>query len=338
MNHNLWEMGSSFHDCLDTELKVIDKQLFLKDAELYLSGRHALLDLIIYQNKYCGLKKIFIPSYYCHDVTKLMRKILTVEIYNCDPLTNVDLSIFPNKTAVILVEYFGNKIKVKGTSNNSLLILDKTHNPFSNYDYDVAINYTFGSLRKVLPLSDGGFIKPKLPESQLKFIENVDIVALKEAQKAMQLKSLFLEGCEIDKNTFLNAYSEFEEFLNDNEVIYPISSKSYKSVFYINYKKILLIKKKNIDYLNNYYVENSRIKLFVNNCYFSFFINPQAVKSIRLALIRSKVYPVILWPDYNGAYNLINGYVLISLHVDFRYSLEDMKILTKVLDGVFCEL
>lgn len=338
MIKNIWEMGSNFHDCSDIEIKTTDKQSFLEEAELYISGRHALLDLVTYQSKYHRLEKIFIPSYYCHDVTKLIEKVVSVEMYHCDPLSTVDVSTFPNKTAVILVEYFGNKVKAKGTSNDSMLILDKTHNPFSDYNYDFDINYTFGSLRKVLPLSDGGFLTPKLPTSNLESTKDINVVALRDAQKAMRLKTLFLEGYDIDKNIFLNAYSRFEEFLNENEVIYSLSDKSCESIFHIDYKQILLIKERNLNYLNGYYQENSKIKLFLNNCYFSFFINLKDITAFKLALIRSNVYPVILWPDYNNDYNLINNYVLISLHVDFRYRLEDMHKLTKILDGVFCEL
>lgn len=338
MIDNIWEMGSSFHDCSDTNIKVSDKQSFLEEAELYISGRYALLDLLIYKNKHHGLQKIFIPSYYCHDVTKLIEKIVTVEIYNCDPLSTVDMSLFSSNTAVILVEYFGNKVKTKDENNNSLLILDKTHNPFSDYYYNFDVSYTFGSLRKILPLSDGGFLNPKIVDSKIKSTEDINITALAKVQKAMKLKSLFLEGCDIDKSIFLNSYDRFEGFLNSNEVIYSLSNKSHESIYFFDYKNILLIKKRNIDYLNSYYKEKSKIKLFLNNCYFSFFIDFKYITAFKIALIKSNVYPVILWPDYNGDYNLINDCVLISLHVDFRYSLEDMERLIKILNGVFCEL
>lgn len=338
MNNNIWEIGSNFHDCSDLEIRVTDKQSFFEKAELYISGRHALMDLVVYQNKYQGLERIFIPSYYCHDVTRLIEKVVDVEIYNCDLLSVVDLSIFPNKAAVILVEYFGNKVKAKGTSNDSILILDKTHNPFSNYNYDFNVSYKFGSLRKVLPLSDGGFLNPKIVDSNIKSTEDINITALTETQKAMKLKSLFLEGYKIDKNIFLNAYAEFEKFLNSNEVIYSLSNKSHESIYYFDYRNIFLIKKRNINYLNSYYKEKSIIRLFLNNCYFSFFIDFENITAFKVALIKSNVYPVILWPDYNGDYNLINDGILISLHVDFRYNLEDMERLIKILDGVFCEL
>ena len=329
-------MGSSFHEYSDTQFAMQNHQTLLNDAELYLSGRYALLDLIIYQHKHHGLSTLYIPSYYCHDITRLMSKIVEVEIYSCDPFTGIDLTSFPHGSAVILVEYFGNKAEVKGSKQDLLLILDKTHNPFSTYSYNFPIDYTFGSLRKVLPLSDGGFLIPPLSVSQLKSPENIK--ELKEAQKAMQLKKSFLAGCDIDKNIFLNAYGRFEDFLNLSGEIFAISAKSQKSIFSIDTAKLLETKKNNLEYLNSYYQDDQKIKLFLNDCYFSFFINLESLIKLKAALIKAKVYPAILWPAYNGDYNLIDDSILISLHADFRYSLEDMKILTDILDGVFCDL
>lgn len=329
-------MGSSFHEYSDVQVTMQIHQSLLNNAELYLSGRYALLDLMIYQHKHHGLSKLYIPSYYCHDITRLMSKIVEVEIYSCDPFTVVDLTSFPHGSAVILVEYFGNKAEVKGSKQDLLLILDKTHNPFSTYSYNFPIDYIFGSLRKVLPLSDGGFLIPPVSVSQLKSLENIK--ELKEAQKAMQLKKSFLDGCNIDKSEFLNAYGRFEEFLNLSDNVFPISTKSQKSVFSIDTEKILATKKNNLEYLNSYYHEDQKIKLFLNDCYFSFFINPETLIELKAALIKAKVYPAILWPAYSGDYNLIGDSILISLHADFRYSLEDMKTLTDILDGIFCDL
>ena len=336
MINNRWEMGSSFHEYSDSQFAMQNHQSLLNEAELYLSGRYALLDLMIYQHKHHGLLKLYIPSYYCHDITRLMSKIIEVEIYSCDPFTDVDLTLFLENSAVILVEYFGNKAEVKVHKQNLLLILDKTHNPFSAYSYNFSIDYTFGSLRKVLPLSDGGFLIPPVAISQLKPQENIK--ELKEAQKAMQLKKSFLAGCDIDKSDFLNAYGRFEEFLNLNDDVLPISTKSQESVFSIDTEKLLATKKNNLEYLNSYYHEDQKIKLFLNDCYFSFFINPEKFVELKAALIKAKVYPAILWPAYNDDYNLIGGDILISLHADFRYSLKDMKILTDILDGIFCDL
>lgn len=329
-------MGSSFHEHSDAQVTKQNHQSLLNDAELYLSGRYALLDLIIYQHKHHGLSKLYIPSYYCHDITRLMSKIVDTEIYSCDPFTGVDLTSFSDGSAVILVEYFGKKAEVKGNKQDLLLILDKTHNPFSTYSYNFFIDYIFGSLRKVLPLSDGGFLVPPVAISQLKPQENIK--ELKEAQKAMQLKKSFLAGYDIDKSDFLNAYGRFEEFLNLSDEIFAISTKSQEIIFSIDIIKILTTKKNNLEYLNTYYHDDKRIKLFLNDCYFSFFISQESLIELKAALIKAKVYPAILWPAYSGDYNLIGNNILISLHADFRYDLKDMKILTYILDGIFCDL
>ena len=336
MINDQWEMGSSFHHCSEPYADAQNYQSVLNTAELYMSGRYALLDLVIYQHTYHALSKIFIPSYYCHDITRLISKVVDVEIYYCDPLSSVDLTLFPDNSTIILVEYFGNKAEVNGQKKDLTLILDKTHNPFSAHDYNFSIDYTFGSLRKVLPISDGGFLTPPVSPSNLKSRKNIS--ELKDAQKAMRLKQLFLAGHDIDKSEFLNYFGNFENFLNLSDNIFPISAESYEIIFSVDYAKILLLKSKNLRYLKNYYKNNKNLKLFLNDCYFSFFVEPENFDRVKAALIEAKIYPAILWPSYNGSYNLINGHILVSLHADFRYGLEDLKILTYIVDGIFCDL
>lgn len=338
MKHKIWEMGSSFHDCTHAELDTVYNQEFIDDIGLYISGRHALLDLILYQKERYGLEVVFIPSYYCHDVTKLIEKIVTVKHYVSDPLTTTDLSIFPRDSTIILVEYFGNQAKVKGVNNDLFIILDKTHNPFSEYNYCFNIDYYFGSLRKVLPLSDGGFLSPSLPESQIKFIESAKTIPLRGSQKAMRLKALFLRGKDIKKDSFLKDFDKFEAFLNESAEIHAISSESHSKLLNIDYRKLLSAKSNNINYLNTYYKDSFKFNLFSNSCYFSFFVQPRDFVRLKSRLVENNIYPIVLWPDYNGDYSLIDGHILISLHVDFRYELADIVILTKILDGVICEL
>src|SRR5690606_1878272 len=120
-----WEMGSSFHET-STETKLtVPNRIKWDSYALYLSGRYALLDLIIYKKKYEDLTEVYIPSYYCHDVTRLIESQIKVQFYECSPISIVDLSWFPKGATVILVEYMGNKVKT--ISDNLLkIIIDKT--------------------------------------------------------------------------------------------------------------------------------------------------------------------------------------------------------------------
>lgn len=331
-------MGSSFHK-ISTEIKLKAPNTIIWDSyALYLSGRYALLDLILYKKKYENLTEVYIPSYYCHDVTRLIESQIKVQLYECSPISIVDLSWFPKDATVILVEYMGNKVK---TINDNLLkiIIDKTHDPFSEYEYPFLPEYYFASLRKVFPTGEGGFLYPQLDHTFKKGIDKYEKNnILKSLKNAMYLKRLYLQGQVVLKDSFLKLFNEFEEFLNNTSNIYGVSDDTLNFLKKMDMDEIYRKKSKNLEYLYSYYKDKNDLVLFENNCYFSFLISCKYYDFLKKKLINQNIYPIFLWPDYSGDINLINGNVLVSLHADFRYCVDDIRKLTYILDGVFCEL
>lgn len=334
MKNNRWEMGSSFHEIIDKlNLQIPDISLW-DDYALYLSGRYALLDLILYKKKYESLLDIYLPSYYCHDVTRLIENQIKVHFYECSPISVVDLSLFPKGATVLLVEYMGNMVQSIG-DNTLRIIMDKTHDPFSEYAYPFIPEFYFGSLRKVLPTGEGGFLFPKLYNS-LKKTTNVHNDKLRSLKNAMHLKKMYLLDEDVSKDQFLKEFNNFEGFLNSTIDVFEMSEQSLNDLYSLNIDGIYKKKYKNLEYLYSYYEDNKKINIFKNNCYFSFFISFESYAFVRMKLISNNIYPIVLWPNYEGDIYLINGTVLVSLHADFRYNLEDLKKLTIILDGILC--
>lgn len=331
-------MGSSFHECIDELNQQVSSISLWSNYSLYLSGRYALLDLILYKKKHEELTEIYIPSYYCHDVTRLIENHIEVKFYECSPISVINLSVFPKNSTVLVVEYIGNKAKTIG-DNTLDIILDKTHNPFSNFSYYFSPKYTFGSLRKILPIGDGGFLFPKLENTCQKGTElNNKNSVLDSLKYAMYLKSLYLQGENVSKDTFLKLFNEFESFLNNTTDIYKISETSLNKLNFLDLDMIYKKKYRNLKALYGYYRNNKKLILFKNDCYFSFLISFDSYDFLKKKLVNKNIYPIVLWPNYNGNINLINGSVLVSLHADFRYEKDDIKKLTYILDGIFCEL
>ena len=328
-------MGSSFHE-ISTELISSVSNVSWNDYELYLSGRYALLDLVLYKKAYEGLTEIYVPSYYCHDVTRLIESQIEVKLYECSPISVVDLSLFPRGVTVILVEYMGNKVRTIG-DNSLKVIIDKTHNPLSRFSYSFMPEFQFGSLRKIFPTGEGGFLFPKFCSS-LKKISSINDENLKSLKRAMYLKKTYLHGGNIDKKDFLKEFNAFEEFLNNTTDIYSMSEDTLALLSKLDVDTLYNNKKKNLEFLYSYYENSTVIQIFKNNSYFSFFVSLKDYAHVRSKLIDNNIYPIVLWPNYKGDIHLINGYILVSLHADFRYDLQDLKKLTNILDGIFCEL
>ncbi|WP_180000035.1 hypothetical protein [Acinetobacter sp. YH12239] len=335
MKNDRWEMGSSFHE-ISTELTSNISSVFWSDCELYLSGRYAILDLVLYKKIHENLTEIYLPSYYCHDVTRLIESQIKVKLYECSPISIVDLSLFPRDATVIIVEYMGNKVRTIG-GNSLKVIIDKTHNPLSNFSYSFIPEFQFGSLRKIFPIGEGGFLFPKLYFSQKKS-SSINEDSLKSLKTAMHLKKEYLHGRDVDKKDFLKEFNAFEELLNNTTDIYNISEDTLALLSILDVDTLHDHKKKNLNFLYSHYKNSKFIKCFKNNSFFSFFILLEKYAHVRSKLIDNNVYPIVLWPNYEGDIHLINGCVLVSLHADFRYNLHDLKKLTNILDVIFCEL
>jgi hypothetical protein len=259
-----------------------------------------------------------------------------VKLYECSPISIVDLSLFPRDATVILVEYMGNKARTIG--DNSLnIIIDKTHNPLSKFSYSFIPEFQFGSLRKIFPTGEGGFLFPKLYFSQKK-APSINDENLKSLKRAMHLKKTYLHGGNIDKKNFLKEFNAFEELLNNTTDIYGISEDTLALLSTLDVDTLYNKKKKNLEFLYSYYENSTVIQIFKNNSYFSFFVSLEDYAYVRSKLIDNNVYPIVLWPNYENDIHLINEYILVSLHADFRYDLQDLKKLTNILDGIFCEL
>jgi hypothetical protein len=331
-----WEMGSSFHECDNLVLKNCRQKDCTCEFSLYQSGRQALLDVVFFLIKQKKLSKVYIPSYYCHEVTKLLEKYLQVAIYTSSPIEKIHIPYLEKNSAIILVEYFGRKINLANTDNykDSVIIIDKTHNPFTQYHYEFKPDYVFGSLRKVLPFGEGGFLYPRLPSPNLSDLDKKAEIALSNLQNGMILKKQYLLEEKIDKSIFLKYFADFEEYLDHNRQIYPISDLTKNKLLSTDFYDLQKSKNKNLVRLYQYFKDKDQLELFENECYFSFFIEKDFWKEFQQSLIQANVYPIVLWPDYHGNLNLINNKVLVSLHADFRYDYYDIDKLIKVLENI----
>src|SRR5690606_3450898 len=162
---------------------------------LYYSGRAALYAIIENGIRQFAWKKIYVPSYYCHEVYDFIRPLaIQIEYYQYHPFSKrTDFSFVDEKENVLLaVNYFGIDILDVTLYKNMVVIQDLKHD-LSGIDTNLA-DYCFGSLRKVLPLPVGGFVWAK---SAIQLPMPVESLGSEDAslQKltAMYLKTQYLE-------------------------------------------------------------------------------------------------------------------------------------------------
>lgn len=141
---------------------------FLARAEFFSSGRDALLRAI----KLSRLqgKTLWLPHYFCPWVVKSAETFAAnegarVRFYAAYPTTGAEFETLTEAAtgdAVVAVDFFGTGFggwgEWKRANADVLLLADASHAPFAAWAREIGADFVFASLRKTLPVPDGGFL------------------------------------------------------------------------------------------------------------------------------------------------------------------------------------
>ncbi len=330
----VWECGSFFN---------FDESFFSGDpwlkaeAILYGSGRDALKALIEH-GVMLGWNKLYVPSYYCHEVTESIKGLISIDFYLCNFQSDDLVISLKENEALIAVEYFGRRSKVNVIGGT--LILDITHNPCSNWKYDRVANYTFSSLRKVCFLPDGGAlwsdnssslpIHPPLTDDHDK--------ACNLMLQAMNLKSVYLDSGLIEKSKFLELASRAESLIGQGKYS-SISLFSRALLPFFNYIESHKTRQANIAIFKSILVGlESSFYILESSAYLVLvFKMMNSREALRIKLIESNIYPIVLWPQKLYSAESIDidlSQRVLMIHCDSRYNRDDILIISNVIKKV----
>ena len=335
------EFGSDFHKLDWSDGKsIIDK--IDKQCRLYALGRHALESILLQENIEC----LWLPTYFCHEsiisIEKLVGKIKYYSIIPTDNPYEIvgDLPI-EKDDFVFLMNYFGLWGHLHTPNLECKIIEDHSHDLTSNWALTSRANWCIASLRKTLPIAEGGIlwspVGHKLPAYSVN--SQVHLQNAVHRQTAMEMKLEYLSGGQIEKELFLNMYRETENQF-DRLPISPISEVSKLIVEKMDIDSWYSVKKSNWTILSHL-MDKSKATIIVpdslNNTLFSLillFENTSIRNKIRYRLIENGVYPAILWPipekfDHKAQYF---GERMLSFHCDGRYKPEDMYELADIIN------
>lgn len=335
------EYGSDFHYFLKDDVLLQNQKdsfYFGDDFSLFFSGRVALHNIIKEGIKLRNWKKIFLPSFYCHEVTHFI-KSLSVEIiyYEFNPFLDSEskaLEIEDIETNVIVnVDFFGLKKADCSVFKKAVNLEDITHNilGFQKSQAD----YCFGSLRKELPVPAGGFcFSPKklpLPKAVSSLIS--EKVAMQKLS-AMHLKEEYLKGETVDKNVFRKLFVEAENDFENEFTNASIPDCAKAILFQIDVEKILKYKYDNVKTALIALKDTKEITVnFESNKYDVFGLcleckTPIHRDQLKNHLILNKIFPAVLWPNQLKDRDKQTENLMLFLHVDYRYDSQDIKVIT----------
>lgn len=337
------EFGSDFHtiEYLKGGRSLLE---IYPQSNLYASGRQALLDLAIAR----GWKRLWVPSYFCEESLECVRRTgIELCSYPATPKLNPDkipsLTDARENDGLLIVNYFGLFDVHHFADARCEIVEDHTHNLIGNWALNSSADWCIASLRKTLPIPDGGILwsskKHQLPPYPELSQEVADI--MEKRGHAMNLKQQYLRGGQIDKSDFLNLFQQTEECF-DSIKISRISDVSRRIVSELDIAKWYNSKKDNWLYLKKNIVQGDDIEILSqeksDDTPFSIILllrSKEMRENVRRYLISHSVYPAILWTieseEDKSAQQF--GDTMLSIHCDGRYSVEDMKILSELING-----
>lgn len=346
------EIGSHFEYDNILKFNIKSSSFFnFVDFEDYIftfSGRSAIELIMKDILKERRIKTIYMPSYCCQSMIDPLEELnFKVEYY--DVFLNeeniLDYSIDENIECDIffLMTYFGlgsSKIDdtvLKFKENGSVIIEDITHRMFNDEYHSIHVDYLIGSIRKWLPIMSGGFAAKKNGKLNLK-PSKTSTVNIQTIKQAMKLKKKYINGENINKQSFIDLYSEGANVFVELNYTYHIDHESKDIINHFNFKEMINQRRRNakelylglndledIEFLSNYLLLNKSTPIFV-----PIILSNRNRDSLRKYLIKQNVYCPIHWPIFSKNNSDIPKYIL-SLICDQRYSFDQMKRIINIV-------
>ncbi len=176
------------------------------------SGRQALRALLEFGRRTFGWTAAHLPTYYCTPLVDSIADVLPIRRYGCGPLGAERPPAAGPTEVVVAVSYFGAP-PVVPAATGAALIIDATHDPLAGWLDRTGADYVFASLRKTLPLPDGGALWSGtgrlLPPDQPPTPDH--LAAVGGILSAMCLKAAYLDGADLPKEAYQTLFGTGEE-------------------------------------------------------------------------------------------------------------------------------
>jgi len=333
------EFGSNFHYI---NFLKNGNSLFYNnhDKRYFADGRLALKALIIDQMINNNWKCIWVPEYFCYHVIESIRSTgIELKFYPDYPLANdislIDSLSFDEGDVILRINYFGLRSFRDNSKINIPVIEDHSHDLISDWALKSNADYCFASLRKTLPIPNGGILwsalNHKLP-AQLDSTKENEIITYQKLS-AMLLKKIYLDKQNIPKDIYRCLFRESEESLN-NMKLSGISFFVKNMIENISIEDFYKRGGENWNLLYHDLKHVFNILMPEENCInftpFSLIIIFDSVvqrNQIREKLIENNIYPSILWNIPEGQTTIVNKFsnTMLSLYCDGRFSKRDIR-------------
>ena len=336
------EFGSDFHYIETFNSGRAHLTDVFRGAVLLADGRQCIVVLI----RHYGWRRIWMPDYFCYEVIETIKEQTGVDVvlYEDSPLCEGDVEKLPFEEGDVLLRmnYFGMRDLRSNKNIPVPVIEDHSHDPFGHWALYSDADWCISSIRKSLPLPEGGMMwspkgheRPNVPQSS---DENDKIAAIR--WKGMKMKAAYLLGDDVSKDEFRKKYTETEEWFDTAEptLIDERTKQFISKQFDLNLW--LGAKRKNWERLSSL-ANKDHCEVMIaehESCtMFSLVLlmeSKEKRNKLLKELIESCVYPAILWnvPEEASEASKDFSQRMLSIHCDGRYNEEDIRLLADILN------
>ena len=354
MVNERWEHGSEFHWPLDLRGSLERSPHPWSEANSCFtgSGRDALRLAVQHGRAARGWQRLWLPSYLCQEVVDTaVATGLPCRLYSHGPERPTAIEPPPLKAgdALLVVNHFGLLCRpdwLDNLPNEVEVVEDHTHDPWSPWALQSTADFSFASLRKTLPVPEGGILwSPAGHELAPEPILSRDRHhAASVKRRGMNLKARYLAGeLEVDKDSFRSLLTEGEARIASGPVsgITP-ETRILVDSFPVNTWRIC--RASNVRYLTKRLGERSDIQILAGEaatCPFSAILllkERTRRDKLRDYLTASRVYTSVLWnldspvlPGIGEADRELSARIL-SVHCDGRYGADDLDQVAEYIE------
>lgn len=343
------EFGSDFHYVTGYKtsinyFKLIEENNFL----LFANGRHAINSVLSHGILKYNWKRIWIPEYFCYTVIESIQLTgIQVHLYfdypSADDISEINKIPFKDGDVLLRMNYFGLRALRCNKNIPVPVIEDHSHDLFSLWATRSNADYCIASLRKTIPIPEGGIAwspKNKEIDSYPSDVIN-DLISYKKLA-AMLLKKEYLDNKQTSKELFRKIFLDSEKQIDSLTKISGISSICSDLLYNFDARRFYSRKKENWIYLFEALKNHLHIltpELISNGTPFSLILKFDKMllrDNFKKKLLKQNVYPAILWPIPEKKTPFISeiGNTTISIHCDGRYSLKQIEQLAQILKSL----
>ena len=300
------------------------------------SGRDALRALVLAR----APRRILFPAYYCQDVLAVAEDAaVEVHLHDDTPiwLRRGDLVVVANTFGL------GRPSLRAPLGDDVLLVEDHSHDPFSRWAQTSGADYAFASLRKWLPLPDGGILwsprrAPAVEPPPFESGRNALAAAITlDRLSGMLLKTSYLAGGPVPKDAFRARALAGESAIGHGEAsaMSPVARAlldllpvdAWRVVRAENHAAFVAA----LGPVDDLVVKSDRLE--TPAVPFAVILETRTTaqrEHLRAELVARAIYPAVLWPlDPDRAPGMTEGALdrasrSLCIHCDHRYTAADM--------------